>query len=111
MARDDYFVIVYQVLKYLYDCLKEGKAPKKEYFEIAPEFLNERYWGYIIKNMVNQGFISGVTVKETKDGVLIYFKAPQITPEGIAYLFDNNLMAKAKEALKGLSDIVTIFPI
>ncbi len=24
MAKDNYFVIVYQVLKYLYDCLKRG---------------------------------------------------------------------------------------
>lgn len=24
MAKDDYFVIVYQILSYLYKCLKEG---------------------------------------------------------------------------------------
>ena len=28
MAQDDYFVIVYQVLKYLYDCLKKGEKPE-----------------------------------------------------------------------------------
>ena len=26
MARDDYFVIVYAILKYLYDCLKEDRT-------------------------------------------------------------------------------------
>ena len=28
MAQDDYFVIVYQVLKYLYECLKKGEKPE-----------------------------------------------------------------------------------
>lgn len=28
MAQNDYFVIVYQVLKYLYECLKKGEKPE-----------------------------------------------------------------------------------
>lgn len=28
MAQNDYFVIVYRVLKYLYDCLKKAKNQK-----------------------------------------------------------------------------------
>lgn len=31
MAKDDYFVIVYQVLKYLYECLKKGEQPESSY--------------------------------------------------------------------------------
>ena len=31
MAQNDYFVIVYRVLKYLYDCLKKGEKPEAEY--------------------------------------------------------------------------------
>lgn len=31
MAQNDYFVIVYRVLKYLYDCLKKGEKPEVEY--------------------------------------------------------------------------------
>lgn len=34
MAQDDYFVIVYQVLKYLYDCLK--KRTLKDVKEMVP---------------------------------------------------------------------------
>lgn len=29
MAQNDYFVIVYQVLKYLYECLKKGENQKR----------------------------------------------------------------------------------
>lgn len=32
MAQNDYFVIVYQVLKYLYECLKKGEKPEACYF-------------------------------------------------------------------------------
>ena len=28
MAQNDYFVIVYQVLKYLYECLKKGEKTR-----------------------------------------------------------------------------------
>lgn len=31
MAQNDYFVIVYQVLKYLYECLKKGEKPEACY--------------------------------------------------------------------------------
>ena len=29
MAKDDYFVIVYRLLKYLYDCLKKSEKPNE----------------------------------------------------------------------------------
>lgn len=32
MAQNDYFVIVYQVLKYLYECMKLGVEPELEQF-------------------------------------------------------------------------------
>lgn len=28
MAKDDYYVIVYKILAYLYDCLKQGEEPQ-----------------------------------------------------------------------------------
>ena len=30
MAKDDYFVIVYKILTYFYECLKAGKKPQAE---------------------------------------------------------------------------------
>ena len=35
MARNDYYVIAYQILAYLYECLKEGAKPDMEY--LSPE--------------------------------------------------------------------------
>lgn len=33
MAQDDYFVIVYQVLKYLYECLKKRRKTRSMPFD------------------------------------------------------------------------------
>lgn len=34
MAKDDYFVVVYKILKYLYECLKKGEKPA-----LSPEYI------------------------------------------------------------------------
>lgn len=47
MARDDYFVIVYQVLKYLYDCLKKGEKPDRRFLTNDEYSIPENYWQYI----------------------------------------------------------------
>ncbi|MDO4595302.1 MAG: YjcQ family protein [Tissierellia bacterium] len=111
MAKDDYFVIVYQVLKYLYEQLKKGEKIDKDYFKEAPIEINKKYWHYIIENMLKQEYITGIIIKETKDKKIYYYNNIEITPKGIEYLFDNNLMSKAKKALEGIKDIASIFPI
>ncbi len=62
MAKDDYFVIVYKLLKYLYDCLKASARPKQE--ALTPEFygIEDEYWEYIIRNLYKEHYVSGVTV-------------------------------------------------
>ena len=59
MAQDDYFVIVYKLLKYLYDCLKKGTKASEEI--LTPEFfgINEDYWEYIIRNLYQEGYVDG----------------------------------------------------
>ena len=47
MAQNDYFVIVYRVLKYLYDCLKKGEKPEAEYLVASTYNIPENYWIYI----------------------------------------------------------------
>ena len=48
MAQNDYFVIVYRVLKYLYDCLKKGEKPEAEYLVASTYNIPENYWIYIL---------------------------------------------------------------
>ena len=93
MAKNDYHVIVYRILLYLYTCLKGGEG--------------ERYWHYILCSLLDYGFISGavrVEVDNTFDRVY-GLDGACITPRGIEYLTDNSFMAKVRKFLKEAKDI------
>lgn len=110
MARDDYHVIVYQILAYLHTQLKEG-APIDENFlkHDGPYFqINERYWIYIMQNLINSGLISGITITKTwgQEVIISNLNNAMITPIGIEYLFDNSFLEKAKQLLKDIKAIV-----
>ena len=111
MARDDYYVIVYQILSYLYQRLKNGEDVDKKYISSdSPLFgdgLNKRYWNYIIVNMYRQGFIDGLVVDEIDNGILIYkLDDTQITPAGIAYLCENSMIEKVKQFFKDAKEMI-----
>ncbi len=111
MAKDDYHVIVYQILSYLYTCLKNGEKvkgdkitwDKSEYFTI-----NEDYWRYIIVNMVDQELITGVVLTNSwgqEYPIISDLDNCRITPRGIEFLCDNSFMEKAKKMLKDIKAI------
>ena len=73
MAKDDYYVIVYQILSYLYKSLKNGEQVNGNEISANSSLyaINEKYWEYIILNMLEQGFIRGITVKRTPNNIWI----------------------------------------
>lgn len=112
MSKDDYHVIVYQILSYLYQQLKKGEPVSEDVFSCETLFgINEKYRDYILKNLLNDGFITGILVKETKyiDGqtnlIFLNMDECQITPKGIEYLMDNSFLNKAKEFFKDVKSI------
>ena len=108
MAKDDYHVIVYQILSYLYGCLKNDEQVQPELIRYDSRYLeiNKNYWLYIIENMVRAGLIEHVVLKENGNRVtgVSHLDRCRITPEGISYLCDNSFMAK--EMLKDIKAIV-----
>lgn len=110
MARDDYHVIVYQVLSYLYAQLKAGAAVDPELLKADSKYLgiNEVYWTYIMQNLMAQDFISGLSIKRAWGNKVFIdgLEDCQITPKGIEYLCDNSFLNKAKEFLKDIKAIV-----
>ena len=105
MARDDYFVIVYRLLKYLYDCLKKSKKPDAGALEADFFGIAEEYWQYIIRNILNDGYIEGVA---RFDGGLVIRPDVSITPKGIQHLEENSIFQKIKGAAKDIADIMPI---
>lgn len=108
MAKDDYYVIVYQILSYLYQKLKKGEDVNPK--DLTPENLfdiNEKYWLYIMEHIQKEGFVEGFEKKTFIDGKIHYdVSSIQITPAGIGYLLDNNLMKKAFKFIKEMKEIV-----
>lgn len=110
MAKDDYHVLVYQILSYLYVQLKAGEPIDTALLKHDSAYLgiNETYWAYIFENLLKDGLIEGATVTKTWGQVVMIngLEKTQITPRGIEYLCDNSFLNKAKEFLKDMKAIV-----
>ena len=104
MAKDDYFVIVYKLLKHLYECLKKGKPPDMNILDPAFFSIGTAYWKYIIGSLCEGGYITGVAM--TDGGVIGIRPNVNITSKGIQYLEENSIFKKVKEAVKDIRDIM-----
>ena len=74
MAQNDMEVIIYKILRYLYDSMKAGNLhPREEDFCCSCRMFNIPliYWNQIIIEMSENGLIKGVLITETKDGALL----------------------------------------
>lgn len=110
MARDDYHVVLYQILSYLYVKLKSGEMVDEKFLKHNSPFLgiNESYWKYIIINIFEEGYIKGIKLTKAF-GNEIFIDGLEnivITPKGIEYLMDNNFLNKVKHFLKDIKAIV-----
>lgn len=114
MSKDDYFVIVYYILKYLYFCLKHGKNAEEEIIMLKeyPAHIESSYIAYILSKMQESGYIEGVNIIESpslgigRTKIIKDINRIEITPKGIEYLLDNSMMLKAYDKLKKFKDIM-----
>ena len=113
MAKDDYHVLVYQILSYLYQRLKQGENVQEAMLlpnsPLFPVKLNKRYWAYILYHLQKDGLVEGLELLQV-DGLPHPYPARLdrclITPAGMEYLCDNSFMEKAKRFLKEIHEIV-----
>ena len=114
MSKDDYFVLAYKLLRYLYRCLKEGTpaswdiiAPNTENFPVS-----QQYFTYLISHLLADGYIEGIVEMKAKAiGALVQFKETTglaITPKGIAYLEENSTMKRVQEFLGPTGEIANM---
>lgn len=109
MAKNDMFVIIYKLLKYLYEAMKEGKRPSYEDICCNCKMYNIplNYWNSIIKEMTKEGLVEGFIVKSTKDGDLIFMTDnARITMKGVEFLEENKTMKKVKDFLGCAFEVV-----
>ena len=109
MAKDDYYVIVYKILAYLYCQLKQDQEVDEQMLAYDGKLfkINRGYWLYIFEHMIKQGYIEGLYIEKAwgREQIILGWDSCRITPDGIAYLIDNSLLEKAKQFLKDVKSI------
>lgn len=107
MAKNDYFVIVYRILAYLYACFQAGENADIEMFGPEALKINNGYWTNVIESISHEGYITGVIVVPRRGSAPgIKLGNLKITQNGIIFLQENSLMEKAKCFLKEVKDVV-----
>ena len=107
MEKDDYFVVAYRILAYLYACMKEGGRPDMSKVSFQALNIPERYWADVLESLSDEGYIKGVSIQGGMgDTVYVKMDKPKITLAGIQFLQENSAMARAKNALKEFKEIV-----
>jgi hypothetical protein len=107
MAKNDYYVIAYKILHYLYEAMKSGEQPDRDM--ISPDALgiNNAYWANVMQILIEEGYVTGATVLNAVGSCKgIKLTDLRITLAGIDYLEDNSKINKAKEFLKEVKSII-----
>ena len=109
MAKDDYHVIVYKILSYLYKVLKASEKP--DLSKLSPESfgIEEPYWEYIFIHLFTEELIEGVTVKKVMgrdEPIIGLTNKLRISPKGIEYISENSFMAKVRNAIKDFGGLI-----
>ena len=107
MAKNDYFVIVYRILTYLYACFMSGDQPLLEMFGPDALGINSGYWLNVMESISDEGYVKGIVpVQRLGAAAGIKLVNLKITQKGIEYLQGNSKMQKAADFLKSVKDIV-----
>lgn len=109
MAQDSMRVIMYKILRYLYECDRKGKHPRKEDFchDCQMFHIPERYWFSVMEELLSKGYIKGFSVIRTKSGGIIQMHDNAgITCDGSEFLEDNSGMRKAADFVGNAFSVV-----
>lgn len=102
----DNFSVIYKILKSLEKAMDFDEFDIKQ---ISPDVLriSENRWVKIMEMLVNEGYITGVSVEHFLAGDKLVVNNIGITLKGLEYLSENSFMKKACDVAKGLVDIIS----
>lgn len=107
MPRDDYFRLVFKLLTELYTALKAGERIDVAKLTDEAFKIPQTYWAEIMCNLLDDGYVKGYSVRRYLSGTTITgLEDIQITPKGIEYLKENNMMRKVFTYLKEIGELV-----
>lgn len=101
MSKDDMHVVIYKILTYLYQCLKEGVKPNVQQAQKICN-INPIYWNAVVDDCIDKGYIK-VPIKSPFTEV--YYEL-RITSDGVEYLDEAKPMNKVKQVIGEAFDVV-----
>lgn len=112
MAQDDYEVILYRLLVYLYACKKRKIAYNEATFQeaVRKNVQNDQWFYDIIEMAQSEGLIEGARFQKAWGGdkaPLFDYNELDITAAGIRYLKENSTMKHVGEALRESVDVIS----
>jgi hypothetical protein len=110
MAKDNYSVLVYKILLYLYACTQRKIVFDQQVYDkaIGKEHLNDGYIENVYRMMQDEGLIEGFVFTNPWGAAIVELSDEQdlrITAAGIRYLEENSTMQKVKKFLIGKVDL------
>ena len=108
-AKIDYYTLTYQILSYLFTCLKNGEKVDPEMLTHDSPLLDitEKYWHYLITNLTAQEYVVGldITYDDNNEVKSINVENCVITPKGIEYIYNNTTAKKIYRFIKEAKSI------
>lgn len=102
MASDDFDVIQFKVLTYLYQCIKDGVNPSPERAQAFAK-VNPVYWSAVLGDLRDHGYVKADSLAFV-DGER--YSNIRITSEGVEFLRESPKMRRVKEFLDSAFDAV-----
>lgn len=112
MEKDDYDVIVFKILTYLYRKLKKGYIDDTYLFPLTNDFpINEAYFISVLEDLETQKLVKHLKLIKAWGGDVVDYDLSKltITGDGIAYLRDNSKMRKLIHIVKEARAIMSLW--
>lgn len=102
----DNFVVIYKILNILEKSM-DCDAVDMEAMDAKRLGVSENRRLALLKMLADNGYIEGVHIRETCDGMLLVaMPHPRITLKGLEYLEENSMMKRAYRLAKGIKDVI-----
>lgn len=112
MAKDDYDVIVFKILTYLYRKLKNKYEDETYLYPLTNDFpINENYFLSILEDLEEKKYVKNLKLTKAWGGDIVGYDLSKltITGDGIAYLRDNSRMRKLINIIKEARAIMPLW--
>ena len=107
MAKDDFHVIAYKILSYLYQQIKNGEQIEPGQISARKLMIEPVYWEYIMNVLRTNGLAEGYEVIRNTNGERSVMKLhrAEITMKGIEYLASDEMIRMVKAEEDGILNI------